>query len=72
MPYGTHKYGRIHKDKPAPLESSISSSLPTFICSKCKILKLQSTGYVDILLYKSSRPYRICTRCSLFLETWIK
>lgn len=69
--YGRKPYGRI--DKPVD-KSEVDSSGPTFLCSKCHRIKLQSTGYTDILLtpqVQSNKLYRICTDCSVLLKTWV-
>ena len=73
--YGKRKYGRLHKDKAEVVEPVAPVSLPTFICSKCKSIKLQASGYTDIFLtleIHPKKPYRICTTCSVLLETWLK
>lgn len=73
--YGKRKYGRLHKPDAIQSEPIIPNSLPTFVCSKCKQIKLQSTGYSDIRLTLDIKPnpcYRICIACSTMLETWFK
>ncbi len=67
--YGHKRYDRHIK----PVEQPAVGD-PTFVCSKCQIVKLQSTGYTDIFLttqINPKKPYRICTDCSVLLQTWI-
>jgi len=70
--YGKRRYrhNRVIESEVVP------PGAPTFVCSKCKVLKLQSTGYTDISLIleesKLHKPYRICTDCTTLLDAWIK
>ena len=70
--YGKRKYGQ---NKVATSTNEIvSPGAPTFVCSKCKVLKLQSTGYSDICItleFKSNKQCRICASCSMLLEAWM-
>ena len=68
--YGKKRYRPIQK----PLDQAPPPSDPTFVCSKCQRIKLQTTGYTDISLTPQIQPtknYRICTECSLLLQAWV-
>lgn len=65
--YGTKKAVAI--PSPVPVEAQ-----PTFICSKCKQLKNQKDGYLDIPIVELGRVtkiFRICNTCVLLLKMWV-
>jgi hypothetical protein len=74
MPYGKgNKYGRsrVTQENVQPNPPSI----PTFICSHCGNIKIQSDKTITLTAVKNSAIFisgRICEDCGKLLQDWVK
>lgn len=69
--YGRKKYG-LPKKVEQPVVNNVA---PTFVCSRCKLIKPLNSKYSDINLTTEAHVkmlYRICEYCFNILDTWMK
>jgi hypothetical protein len=70
--YGKRRYQRINKSVEPPVDSS---SIPTYICGRCKVLRNINTPFSEFSLLENSKLIcytKLCGCCSELLKTWIK
>lgn len=69
MPYGRRRYGRTVR----PVTPPDPSSVPTFICSHCGKVKIQSEKTVTLTAVKNNSVFlsgRICEDCGKLFQEW--
>jgi len=71
--YGKKKFRPI--SKPIEQVPVVNNSNPTFICGKCKALRVTNNSFSELSLLENSKLIcytKLCGPCTELLKTWIK
>jgi hypothetical protein len=76
MPYGRRKYGRLNKPIEQPAEVVVdNSSIPTFVCPHCGLIKAINTPYVELSALENGKIFiytKMCGSCAELLKAWLR
>lgn len=73
--YGKKRYRPLTRKPSEVATVTVNPAAPSFICTRCKVIKHLANGYVDIILTEAKKDnicYRICVGCLELLKTWMK